>query len=229
MPNHGLRGGAITELPASPGARGPCSAPSFGITRGGGMLGVRRTGRKPAARRGLGSSKRPRDAVVPRVGGRPIGLCGGLRSMSPHRPWGGIRRAAAVLCLVKYLATTFPVHRAHAESRWNRSSPAALVLLSVGASTATARSGQPDLGKLDSIAGAGVLQNRVIGVVAAVVRGNDALLMKAYGKADVEWSRGLANSTREPARSSPRVSQPSSQRDRPCSATLDRPQRQPTA
>lgn len=40
---------------------------------------------------------------------------------------------------------------------------------------------------LDSIAGSAVLANRAVGTVAAVVKGNDALLMKGYGKANVEW------------------------------------------
>lgn len=68
-----------------------------------------------------------------------------------------------------------------------RPSLAALVVISSGASTVAAQSGQPDARRLDSLAGAGVLANRVVGLVAAVVKGNDTLLMKAYGKADVEW------------------------------------------
>ena len=40
--------------------------------------------------------------------------------------------------------------------------------------------------RLDSIAGAGVREDRSVGVVAAVVKGKDTLLLKAYGKADVE-------------------------------------------
>jgi CubicO group peptidase (beta-lactamase class C family) len=39
---------------------------------------------------------------------------------------------------------------------------------------------------LDSIAGAGVLEKRAVGIVAAVVKGKDTLLVNAYGKADVE-------------------------------------------
>jgi CubicO group peptidase (beta-lactamase class C family) len=67
-------------------------------------------------------------------------------------------------------------------------SPAvALIVLSLGASAVAAQSGRADLAKLDSIAGAGVRENRAIGLVAAVVRGDDTLLMKAYGRADVEW------------------------------------------
>lgn len=40
---------------------------------------------------------------------------------------------------------------------------------------------------LDSIAGAGIVANRAPGMVAAVVRGSDTLLFRAYGRADVEW------------------------------------------
>ena len=42
--------------------------------------------------------------------------------------------------------------------------------------------------QLDSIAGSGILENRAVGLVAAVVRGSDTLLLKGYGKADVEWN-----------------------------------------
>ena len=41
--------------------------------------------------------------------------------------------------------------------------------------------------KLDSLANAPVAANRVVGLVAAAVRGNDTLLLKGYGKADLEW------------------------------------------
>ena len=68
-----------------------------------------------------------------------------------------------------------------------RASIGALVMFSFGASTMAAQSGGAGRQTLDSIAGAGVLANRTIGLVAAVVKGNDTLLMKAYGKADVEW------------------------------------------
>ena len=63
---------------------------------------------------------------------------------------------------------------------------ALLVLASIGAS-ATAQSGSPsDVERLDAIAGAGVREDRSVGLVAAVVKGKDTLLLKAYGKADVE-------------------------------------------
>jgi CubicO group peptidase (beta-lactamase class C family) len=42
--------------------------------------------------------------------------------------------------------------------------------------------------RLDSLAGSGVLENRAAGTAAAVVRGNDTLLLKGFGKADVEWN-----------------------------------------
>ncbi|HEV8364363.1 MAG TPA: hypothetical protein VGQ52_12650, partial [Gemmatimonadaceae bacterium] len=67
-----------------------------------------------------------------------------------------------------------------------RSPLTALVLLAANASAAAT---QPDraalVKKLDSLAGSGVLENRVAGIAAAVVKGNDTLLLKGYGKADV--------------------------------------------
>jgi CubicO group peptidase (beta-lactamase class C family) len=60
-------------------------------------------------------------------------------------------------------------------------------MLSVVAPALAAQSGPANPRTLDSIAAAGVLANRTVGLVAAVVKGNDTLLMKAYGKADVEW------------------------------------------
>jgi CubicO group peptidase (beta-lactamase class C family) len=45
--------------------------------------------------------------------------------------------------------------------------------------------------KLDSLASDPVLANRAVGIAAAVVKGNDTLLMKGYGKADVEWNVAL--------------------------------------
>jgi CubicO group peptidase (beta-lactamase class C family) len=68
---------------------------------------------------------------------------------------------------------------------------ALLVLVLIDAS-ATAQSGLPavaspsDVERLDSIAGAGVREDRSVGLVAAVVKGKDTLLLKAYGKSDVE-------------------------------------------
>jgi CubicO group peptidase (beta-lactamase class C family) len=59
--------------------------------------------------------------------------------------------------------------------------------MALAAATAAAQSA-PSLGeRLDSIAGAGVRQGRAVGMVAAVVNGNDTLLMRAWGKADLEW------------------------------------------
>jgi len=63
----------------------------------------------------------------------------------------------------------------------------AVTALLLGASALAAQTGRADPAVLDSIAGAGVRTNRAIGMVAAVVRGNDTLLMKAYGRANVEW------------------------------------------
>jgi len=77
-----------------------------------------------------------------------------------------------------------------ARSRSYRGAPRAifyglLALVSIGASTATAQAGGALVQRLDSIAGAGVLENRAVGIAAAVVKGKDTLLLKAYGKGDV--------------------------------------------
>jgi D-alanyl-D-alanine carboxypeptidase len=61
-----------------------------------------------------------------------------------------------------------------------------LALVTIGAATATAHSGADLVQRLDSIAGAGVRENRAVGIVAAVAKGKETLLLKAYGKSDVE-------------------------------------------
>ncbi len=61
-----------------------------------------------------------------------------------------------------------------------------LALVSVDASTAIAQSGTAIVQRLDSIAGASVRADRSVGVVATVVKGKETLLLKAYGKSDVE-------------------------------------------
>lgn len=61
--------------------------------------------------------------------------------------------------------------------------------LAVTASSTAAQSDRAALvQKLDSLAGSGVVENRAVGIAAAVVKGNDTLLLKGYGKADVEWN-----------------------------------------
>src|SRR5688572_14718076 len=67
-----------------------------------------------------------------------------------------------------------------------------LALLPVSTS---AQSIGTNLQKLDSIAGADVLGNRSVGIVVAVVRGKDPLLLKAYGKADVEGGAAMTANT----------------------------------
>ena len=62
----------------------------------------------------------------------------------------------------------------------------ALVLLCLGGSLA-AQANPATAVRLDSIARAGVVANRTVGIVAAVVKGNDTLLLEGYGRADVEW------------------------------------------
>ena len=68
-----------------------------------------------------------------------------------------------------------------------RSFVAALAAVSLCATSLAAQSGRADRRILDSLAGSGILDNRAVGMVAAVVKGNDTLLFKAYGKANVEW------------------------------------------
>ena len=69
-----------------------------------------------------------------------------------------------------------------------RTSLAALLLLAATASPVAAQDGRPLRQRLDSLAGSGVVENRAVGIVAAVARGTDTLLLNAYGKADVEWN-----------------------------------------
>ena len=65
----------------------------------------------------------------------------------------------------------------------------ATIALLASVSVASAQSDRTKLvTRLDSLAGSGIAENRVVGAVAAVVRGNDTLLLKGYGKADVEWN-----------------------------------------
>ena len=66
---------------------------------------------------------------------------------------------------------------------------AAVALVATSAASASAQTDRASLvKKLDSLAGSGIRENRAAGIVAAVVRGNDTLLLKGYGKADVEWN-----------------------------------------
>jgi CubicO group peptidase (beta-lactamase class C family) len=64
----------------------------------------------------------------------------------------------------------------------------ALVLVATSVPAAAQSDRAALVTKLDSLAGSGVLENRAVGIAAAVVRGNDTLLLKGYGKADVEWN-----------------------------------------
>jgi CubicO group peptidase (beta-lactamase class C family) len=64
---------------------------------------------------------------------------------------------------------------------------AAVLLLAFAVPTARAQDDAALTRRLDSIAGYWVRRHLAVGIVAAVVRGDDTLLMKPYGKADVEW------------------------------------------
>jgi CubicO group peptidase (beta-lactamase class C family) len=68
------------------------------------------------------------------------------------------------------------------------SSLGTIALVTVAVSTAAAQSRLTLAQRLDSIAGSGVARQLVVGSVIAVVKGNDTLLFKAYGKANVEWN-----------------------------------------
>jgi len=62
------------------------------------------------------------------------------------------------------------------------------VLLMLLAAAPVAAQSDPTLGqRLDSIAGRWVERKYAVGVVAAVIQDHDTLLMRSYGKADVEW------------------------------------------
>ncbi|HEU0054901.1 MAG TPA: serine hydrolase domain-containing protein [Longimicrobium sp.] len=63
----------------------------------------------------------------------------------------------------------------------------AFALTTLVATNAAAQTGRARAERLDSLAGSGVVENRAVGTVAAVVMGNDTLLMKGYGRANVEW------------------------------------------
>jgi CubicO group peptidase (beta-lactamase class C family) len=66
---------------------------------------------------------------------------------------------------------------------------AVLTLIATAVSAQSPQSNRDALVKqLDSIAASGIVENRAAGIVAAVVRGNDTLLFKGYGKANVEWN-----------------------------------------
>jgi CubicO group peptidase (beta-lactamase class C family) len=61
-----------------------------------------------------------------------------------------------------------------------------LALVLISSSDVTAQTGPALFQHLDAIAGTGVRENRAVGIVAAVVKGRDTLLLEGYGKADVE-------------------------------------------
>src|SRR5688572_22086622 len=78
------------------------------------------------------------------------------------------------------------------ELRSVRSTLCAIALVTITATTAAAQSGRALLQRLDSLGGSGVLEKRVVGTVAAVVKGNDTLLLKGYGRANAEWDVPMA-------------------------------------
>jgi CubicO group peptidase (beta-lactamase class C family) len=63
----------------------------------------------------------------------------------------------------------------------------AMLLTAAAVQTAAGQADAALVQRLDSIAGHWVQRNYAVGIVAAVVRAKDTLLMQSYGKADVEW------------------------------------------
>jgi D-alanyl-D-alanine carboxypeptidase len=70
-----------------------------------------------------------------------------------------------------------------------------IFILAVFASTLQGQSRNTLAARLDSIASADVIAGTAVGLQFAVVRGQDPLLMKSYGKADAEGKVDLTNNT----------------------------------
>jgi CubicO group peptidase (beta-lactamase class C family) len=73
--------------------------------------------------------------------------------------------------------------------------PAIVALLAICVSDATAQSDAATFSRLDSIAGADVVEKRAVGLVVAVVKGTDRLLLEAYGNADAEGNVAMTANT----------------------------------
>jgi CubicO group peptidase (beta-lactamase class C family) len=88
-------------------------------------------------------------------------------------------------------SSSVPTRTAGLLNPWSRggfrSAFAAIALAALATSTAGAQSGRSLVERLDSIAAAAAAEGRALGMVAAVVREGDVLLLNAYGRADVEW------------------------------------------
>ena len=77
--------------------------------------------------------------------------------------------------------------------RLTRAIAAALpVVVSLSTAGAQQRSRESIVAELDSIANSPIPENRAAGIGVAVVKGNDTLLFKGYGKAVVEWDIPMA-------------------------------------
>jgi CubicO group peptidase (beta-lactamase class C family) len=61
------------------------------------------------------------------------------------------------------------------------------MLLLAAAPEAAQSDSTPLVQRLDSIAAHWVRRELAVGIAAAVVRGTDTLLLRSYGRADVEW------------------------------------------
>ena len=74
-----------------------------------------------------------------------------------------------------------------AAARFARQSLLSIALLVAGSAAGAQANRATMIQKLDSIGGSFIQEGRAAGVAVAVVKGSDTLLMKGYGKADVEW------------------------------------------
>jgi D-alanyl-D-alanine carboxypeptidase len=72
---------------------------------------------------------------------------------------------------------------------------AATIIAALLPTSTSAQSGGALVQRLDSIAGDDVRGNRAVGMVVAVVRGKDPLLLAAYGKADVDGGAPMTVNT----------------------------------
>ncbi|MBL8747580.1 MAG: beta-lactamase family protein [Planctomycetes bacterium] len=70
-----------------------------------------------------------------------------------------------------------------------------LVALVTGAAPATAQEALALVDRLDGIAGAEVRAGRSVGIVANVTKANESLLLRAYGKTDVETDEAISVDT----------------------------------
>jgi CubicO group peptidase (beta-lactamase class C family) len=115
-----------------------------------------------------------------------VALVLGLGAEGPIWPWDVVRGTGIFAILWLGSALLFRRSAPTSSPARVRTLLIALLALTLGAPGVGAQTGAPDIERLDEIAGAAVREDRVVGLVAAVVRANDVILMNAYGRADIE-------------------------------------------